>query len=307
VKVIAGCAESKGKIVELEAMAAALEATGDYRLLRRLVPRSVITPPDGEATQMGLFVDVETTGLDPECCEIIELAMIPFTYSEDGRIFEIHDPFHGLREPREPISAEITKITGIDDSMVAGNSIGVDAVGQFIENVDLVVAHNASFDRQFLERFCPAFEHKPWGCSNSQVDWKAEGFEGTRLGYLAAGVGYFYDQHRALNDCYAAIELLAIRLPKCGEIAFKSLLDRARQPSWRIWASYAPFDLKDVLRGRGYRWNASGHGPKRAWFIDVSDEQKEAELAFLRSEIYRRDAELPAERIDAYNRFSARI
>jgi DNA polymerase III subunit epsilon len=191
--------------------------------------------------------------------------------------------------------------------MVAGKSIDVSAVARFVEQADLVIAHNAGFDRQFLERFCPAFEHKPWGCSQSQVDWRAEGFEGTRLGYLVAGAGYFYNRHRALNDCYAAIELLATRLPKCGQLAFKPLLDAAREPSWRIWAAYAPFDLKDALKARGYRWNANGHGPKRSWYIDVPEEQRVAELAFLESEIYGRALDVPVQRIDAYDRFSTRV
>ena len=178
---------------------------------------------------------------------------------------------------------------------------------KFIKRADLVIAHNAGFDRQFLERFCSDFEHVPWGCSNSQIDWRAEGFEGTRLGYLVAGAGYFYDRHRALNDCYAAIELLATRLPKSGEIAFKRLLEQAREPSWRIWAAYAPFELKDALRARGYKWNANGHGPRRSWFIDVPDEKKAAELAFLQAEVYGREIDVPLQRIDAYNRFSARV
>ena len=198
---------------DFEAMAATLESTGEYRVLRKLTPRREIQPRDGAARRTALFVDVETTGLDPERNDIIELAMVPFTYGADGRIFSTGEPFQGLREPDEPISGEITAITGIDHAMVAGQSIEPNTVAGFIVSADLIIAHNAVFDRRFLERFCPEFIHKPWGCSNSQIDWKGEGFEGTRLAYLVAGAGFFYDRHRALNDCYAAIELLATRLP----------------------------------------------------------------------------------------------
>jgi DNA polymerase-3 subunit epsilon len=289
-------------------MAAALEATGAYRILRKLSPRSVIHPaPEGAQLRTALFVDVETTGLDAARHEIIELAMVPFTYGRDGTIHTVGEPFQGMREPAGEISAEITALTGITADMVAGKSIDVDAVCAVVDRADLVVAHNAGFDRQFLERFCPAFEHKPWGCTNVQIDWKAEGFEGTRLGYLVAGAGFFYDRHRALNDCHAAIELLARPLPRSGRSAFGCLLEKARTPSWRIFASYAPFDLKDVLRERGYRWNGEGQGLLRAWFIDVEDDRRDAELAFLETEIYRGEADVPVRRIDAYNRFSSRI
>ena len=287
--------------LDCEAMAAALETTGDYRVLRKIQQRKEITPPDGTPTKNGLFVDVETTGLDPERHEIIELAMVPFTYSRDGRIFTTGDPFHQLNEPREPISAEITAITGITPEMVAGHELDSHAVEAFVESADLIVAHNAGFDRRFLENFSPGFEVKPWACSIQQVDWRSEGFEGTRLGYLVAGAGYFYDRH-----CYAAIELLAMPLPHSGQPAFRQLLENARTATWRIWANYAPFELKDILRERGYKWNSGGNGTLRAWFIDVPEDAKDAELEFLQNEIYRREVDVPMRRIDAYTRFSNR-
>ena len=59
-------------------MAAALEASGQYRVPRKLGARPPATVPEGENTRIGLFVDVETTGLDTRRDEIIELAMVPF-------------------------------------------------------------------------------------------------------------------------------------------------------------------------------------------------------------------------------------
>ena len=289
-----------------EDMAAALEATGEYRVLRKIQQRTTITPADGSPMRKGVFLDVETTGLDPNRHEIIELAMVPFTYGMSGQIFSIGEPFQQLRQPKDPIPPEITTITGITDEMVAGYDLDTQAVEAFIEDADLIVAHNAGFDRRFLENYSPVFEMKPWACSIQQVDWRSEGFEGTRLGYLVAGAGYFYDRHRALNDCYAAIELLALPLPQSAEPAFKQLLENARKPTWRIWATYAPFELKDKLRERGYRWNAGGDGALRAWYIDVVDDLKHTELSFLQTEIYHREVDIPTRRIDAYTRFSSR-
>ncbi|MCX7584894.1 3'-5' exonuclease [Phenylobacterium sp. 58.2.17] len=291
---------------DLTAMAARLEASGDYRVLRRLAPRRQIEPHDGSPTRLGIFLDVETTGLDPLHDEIIELAMAPFTYGLDGKIFDVGEPFSRLREPSKPIPPQITKLTGIDDAMVAGHAIDPAEVSRFVAPAALVVAHNASFDRRFLERFCETFSTKPWACSMSQVDWVAEGHEGVKLAYLAMSSGFFYERHRALNDCFAAIELLANVQPASGERAFAQLLERARQATWRIWAENSPFDLKDILKARGYRWNGEASGGPRAWYVDVEDGEKEAELAFLKAEIYQRDIELLVRRIDAYDRFSDR-
>ncbi len=292
--------------VDLEAMAAILEDSGDYRVLRRLAPRVAIPVPEGVPIRTGLFVDVETTGLDWRADEIIELAMIPFHYGMDGRIYEVGEAFQGLRQPAGPISAEITALTGIDDAMVAGKAIDVDAVATVASSADLIVAHNAAFDRRFLERFCEVFRTKPWACSMSQVDWAAEGHEGVKLAWLAAGTGFFYDRHRAVNDCAAAIEVLAADLPRSGGPAMAALLERARIPTWRIWAENSPFAMKDRLKARGYRWNGDDVVPSRCWYIDVTDAEKDAELTFLRQEIYAGEIDLRTRCIDAYDRFSER-
>jgi len=293
-------------VADLEALAETLERSGDYRILRRLAPRAERTPPPGVQIRRGLFVDTETTGLDPARDEIIELAMAPFTYGLDGEIYGVGEPFQALRQPMRPIPPEITALTGIDDAMVEGHAIDPRDVALFAAPAALVIAHNAAFDRKFLERYSDVFNTKPWACSMSDVDWAKEGYEGVKLTYLAAGAGFFYERHRAAHDCLAALELLARVHPVSGRTGLAQLLDRARTPTWRIWAENAPFDLKDLLKARGYRWNAEAGGGPRAWYIDVAEASREAEVAFLRSEIYRGDIDPLTRRIDAYDRYSDR-
>ena len=188
---------------DLEALVTKLEAAGAYRVLRKLSPRLAVTPAPSVKTRQGLFVDTETTGLDAARDEIIELAMVPFIYGLDGEVYSVGEPFQQLRQPSKPIPPEVTAITGIDDTMVAGKAIDPDKVRRFAAPASLVIAHNAAFDRRFLERFCEAFNTMPWACSMSEIDWAAEGYEGTKLAYLAGGAGFFYDRHRAIHDCLA--------------------------------------------------------------------------------------------------------
>ncbi len=141
---------------DLEAMAARLEASGAYRVARRLDLARHLHADLGEPTRLGLVLDVETTGLDPRADEIIELAMLPFLYTETGRITAVLPPFSRLRQPTRPIPETITRLTGITDAMVAGHSIDPDDVAAFVAPADLVIAHNAKFDRPFAEAFCPA-------------------------------------------------------------------------------------------------------------------------------------------------------
>jgi DNA polymerase-3 subunit epsilon len=119
--------------------------------------------------------------------------------------------------------------------------------------------------------------------------------------------GFFYDCHRSASVCLAAIELLASPLPNSRRLAMDCLLQKARRPGWRIWAENSPFELKDELKARGYRWNRYGGPGPKAWYIDVDDNTKEQELGFLRSEIYQREIELMVRRVTAFERFSDRI
>jgi DNA polymerase III subunit epsilon len=292
---------------ELERMAALLEASGDYRLLRRLQPQSLVRAPNGPPMHRGIFLDVETTGLDGQKDSVIELAMLPFDYSTDGEIFAIHQPFSALRDPGRPIPAAVMALTGITDAMVCGLSIDPAEVEAFLGSAALVIAHNASFDRRFAESLSGAFVRLPWACSWAELPWIAEGFVGARLSDIAAGYGFFFDGHRALDDCRAGVEILARTLPGSGRSVLAVLLERARLPRWRISAAGAPYVLRGSLKARGYRWRDASEGRSKAWFIDVADDALEAELEFLRREIYRRpDADIDARRVTAFDRYSDR-
>ncbi|MGE0148019.1 MAG: 3'-5' exonuclease [Parvibaculaceae bacterium] len=259
---------------------AALEGTGDYRVLRRLrprPPRELVTSP---TTRIGLFLDIETTGIDHAADEIIELAMVPFIYSLDGSILAVGMPFSALNEPSVPISPEITALTGITQGMVAGHRIDAAAVEHCVSPAALVIAHHAGFDRPFVERSWPVFETKPWACSMTQIPWGDEGFDGVKLRYLAMLSGFFYDAHRAVADCNAAIELLSRPLPRSQRRALAVLLEAARQPTYRVWAENWPFEQKNALKKRGYRWSGDTGCPPRCWYRDLSQPDVEAERLF---------------------------
>jgi len=293
-------------VAHLEGMAALLEASGQYRVLRRVGTHSPVDVPAGTRTRIGVLLDLETTGLDPQKDEIIEMAMLPFTYGLDGTVYSVGEAFSQLRQPSRPIPPTITALTGLTDKAVAGHRIDPAEVARFVAPAALVIAHNASFDRPFAEAFCDAFVAKPWACSLQGVDWAVEGFEGSKLGYLAMKHGLFFDGHRAVHDCQATLQILARPLFRSGITALARLLENARRPSWRIWAVEAPFHHKDTLKARGYRWNGEANGNPKAWYIDVAEDAQEAECAFLCESIYGRPVEPLARRVTAYERFSIR-
>jgi DNA polymerase III subunit epsilon len=127
-----------------------------------------------------------------------------------------------------------------------------------------------------------------------------------RLGYLLNGAGFFHQAHRAVDDCHALLEILAFELPTIGASALAVLLDQTRKKTIRVWAEQSPFDLKDVLKRRGYRWCDGNDGRPRSWYIDVGEDQLGNEIAFLKTEIYLSEVEPRLQTLTALSRFSVR-
>ena len=286
-----------------------LEDDPDIRVLKRIKLRDQYHEPDGSQVLKGLYVDCETTGLCTSTDGVTELALIPFSYLADGRIINVHEEaaLISLNDPGRPIPPEVTELTGITDAMVAGQQVDGDRVREFVEEADIILAHNASFDRPILERFWPIFSERPWGCTWADVDWRAEKIKAAKLDYLSFQFGYFFDGHRAADDARAGIHLLTCMLPVSGKLVFSSLLEKARQNSKRIWAVGAPYDLRAKLRGRGYRWNSGEDGGHKAWWIDVPECDEPDEMDWLFQEIYGSPRSLPSATITAYSRYSERV
>ena len=239
--------------------------------------------------------------------EIIEVAMLKFTYSNSDEVTGVTGIFQSFNQPSAPIPAEITEFTGITDEMVAGHKIDAAALEGFVADANIVIAHNANFDRKFAERSWGIFQQKHWACSASGIEWKRYGFGGAKLIYLLTESGFFHDAHRALDDCHATLEILASGLPTTSTTALADLLARARRKTFHIWAENAPFQLKDALKSRHYRWNDGTDGRPRSWHIDVEEQGLDAELNFLKKEIYQRDVEIYFREMTALDRFSNRV
>ncbi len=136
---------------ETEELARRLEATGDYKILRRLVPRELTPPPTGYSGKIGIILDFETTGLDPTRDEIIEVAMVRFRYSDSDEITGVSDIFHAFNEPSTPIPTDVVELTGITDAMVAGHKIDAARLERFTADVNIIIAETA-VPRSFASR-----------------------------------------------------------------------------------------------------------------------------------------------------------
>lgn len=281
-----------------------LENPQQFKIIQKYQKPDFYKIDDSAQKKIGVFLDTETTGLSCHTNKILELGMIKFEYCENGNVYRILEEFNGYQDPHEPIESHITALTGITDEMVKDQNIDSYDVGKFLEEVDIIIAHNAQFDRPFFEKMFPELPKKAWGCSRVDIDWKAEKIESHKLEYLAYKYNFFYEGHRAVIDCLAGLHILAQTLPISKRPVLKDLLDSCHRTRSKIWAKNAPFDTKDLLKAKGYRWSTHPTANYKAWMIETYEDQLESEIEYLCSNIYHAASiNIPIQTINAFNRF----
>ena len=172
-------------------------------------------------------IDTETTGLDPDKHEIIELAILPL-----GWDLEFH-PHHSLLDmymrpdQLEDIDPHSLTVTGktLQERLESGldQGVAVDALYDWYDRLCLdaksriiPVAHNWVFDRAFLLRllgqkgFDLMFSHHPRctmamaNCLNDRAWWKDEDLPFPRMSLreccTSAGIIFHGNVHGALED-----------------------------------------------------------------------------------------------------------
>lgn len=263
-----------------------LERDGSHRVLRKLEVSDGRTgvPYNGGDTGIAVAVDVETTGLDASTDVVIELAMRRFRHDKVGRILKLDSCYSWLEDPGKPLDDEVARVTGLTDAGLKGQKLDEEAASRLLNTSDLVIAHNAAFDRRFVERRLPQASGLSWACSMCEIDWANAGFEGRSLGWLGAQAGWFHDAHRASGDVDALIALLTHVLPQ-GRTALAELLERSAQPTIRIEAVGANFSVKDELRARGYRWDPN----RKIWGKELPPSAQFEEEAWLGRTVYGSD------------------
>lgn len=176
------------------------------------------------------IVDVETTGLSPAQDEIVELALVLFSFDpRTGSDIQILDEYSGLRDPGRPIPPGAMQAHGITDADVRGRQLDAARVRSILARSHCLIAHNASFDRGFVERLFPEAKRLPWLCSMDGIDWRGKGHSSKGLQQLLAAHRIAPGSaHRALDDARATLQLLATVQPN-GKTYLAELLGRLQQ------------------------------------------------------------------------------
>ncbi len=165
--------------------------------------------------------DLETTGFSARQDHIIEIGAVKV---KQGEIVERYSTFVN---PKVPIPFHITQLTSIDDNMVMGASVIETVLPEFLEFVGdaVLVAHNASFDVEFIEENC-----RKLGITRefTSVDTVALArvllptLSKYKLNIVAKALGISLENHhRAVDDAAATAEIFVkfIQMLKGQEIS----------------------------------------------------------------------------------------
>ncbi|ATB42574.1 DNA damage-inducible protein DinG [Cystobacter fuscus] len=158
-----------------------------------------------------VFLDLETTGLDPRVDEVIELGAL---FIENGRITDRYAQFFAASRP---LPLTIRRLTGIEDAQLAGQPRLAHKAAELRERLAgwTVVAHNASFEKGFLPDILGPLR-APVLDSCELMHYLHPELPSHSLESLLRWAGKSpRERHRAMTDCEATHAVLVHALEGC--------------------------------------------------------------------------------------------
>jgi DNA polymerase-3 subunit epsilon len=226
--------------------------------------------------KLGCVIDIETSGLDRTKHSIIEIGVRQFYFDPTrGAIYGSGVGISQLQDLKGSLEPSITKITGLSHKDLKGQSINWPTIKNLLETSAIIVAHNARFDRPFIDQNIKYSERPVWACSMSQVDWLGFGFPTRNLQLLAAYHGFFCDSHRALNDADVLLQILSLE-PKY----LLQLYQRAHVLRVTLRLFGTAYESRHALKIAGFRWNPMDKSWTKAVMKSAIDEETDNLAAF---------------------------
>jgi DNA polymerase-3 subunit epsilon len=209
-----------------------------------------------------LIVDTETTGLDPQRHRCIEVGAVLFDVPHRAVLSQVSFLLPCQDNPAVAVNGIPPAVSQRPQPWKAS----LQCFGALLGAADVVLAHNAAFDRQWFGREpLPAIE-KPWLCSMEDLRWPAErqlkAAPSVRDLALAYGVPV-WAAHRALTDCI----YLAQVLERCDEL--EPLLIAGLEPR-RLYRARLSYEERHQAKDAGFRWNEPVPG---AWSRRLSERE----------------------------------
>lgn len=196
-----------------------------------------------------LIIDLETTGLNPDKDQVIEVAACLFSVPHR----EIVQSLCFLIPCDDNAAQEINHIDPELSRVSTPWRSSLHLLDEMVANADALLAHNSAFDSQWFGKGKLPAVHIPWLCTMTDFDFGCRSAGGLRD--LAANHGVpITKAHRALAD----VELVAGVLSSREDL--DDLIEMAVAPKILVVAKVT-YERRLEAKERGFRWNA----PKKRW------------------------------------------
>lgn len=211
------------------------------------------------------IVDLETTGLDPAKDEVTEIGAILWDTDLNAPVAF----FNKLLRINGKLEQKIIELTGITDDLLAKHGELPEKVWKeysaFCAHADFMLAHNAPFDRGFIEAAIGP-ELRPWIDSCTDVDYP-ETITTRKLTYLAAEHGFANPfAHRAITDVLTTAQIVS-------RYDWNETIKNAQTPSITLRAMVT-YEQNQKAKDLSFRWDAT----RKIWTKQVKEHRVENEI-----------------------------
>lgn len=284
--------------------------TADLHVMRGMSHMKIMDPERSQNALTAIVLDTETTGLDSEKDKVMQLSMLKVLYDDDGIVGITDDFFDQFQDPGEPLDPKIVRLTGITDEMLKGQRINLEEAAEFMKDASLFIAHNAAFDRKFVEKSFPSlgFDKVDWACSIRDVDWDSRVTGSGKLELLLLNQKYVYPAHNAKADCTATGFMLS-RSYDGDTPVMSDILKSVSVTPVMVMAIGLPFGNQAPLKDAGWKWSPdrSGDAGDKCWHITVKTPEEALAAAAAAKEAFGGDIALPVRRFSRKNIYSNRL
>lgn len=212
--------------------------------------------------RMLLILDTETTGLDPDREKCLEIGSILFHVGSRSVLAQ-----HSFLLPVDSNEAEtINKIPAEITRIPQPWQEGLTFLESLINCADLIVAHNAAFDRQWFGRHPLPVIDKPWLCTMEDVSWPENRQVRARTSIRELALAYevpVWSIHRALSDCIYIAEVFR----RVEDLDL--LLTQALEPR-KLFRAVISYEDRHLAKKAGFTWNSPVIG---AWSRRLSERE----------------------------------
>ena len=228
------------------------------------------TPANPEEEKAIIFCNVATTSLNVNSGEVVRINLKP-CFVSGGKITRVRKTVSFYQPPVGNLDEDSKKYIDFSLEEKSGSKINWNLVRDLFSRADLIVSHNSSFTRPWVDKNIGSNEFI-WGCSVDHVDWSAKNFPSRNLESLAVFSGFFYDFKNSKSSLEASLYCLSVNE------SLSELVSNSLSPDIQVFAANAPRDLNHLLKERRYRWNPEFV----CWWKPVRDKiEAEAEVAWV--------------------------